>query len=376
VVLSYSELSPASDGSLLMLSERATNFAAIVVVVLLALIGISLYIRNLGDSHTNVDPLPPFIPQPSKESTVRRDRANVLLGTREDISLTTLSDDEWHSLEDKGRVATDANGEGLLNFKGCMSIHLFHDSELTTAPCSKAEYKSGNVICSVAGTSAFNNSCNSRVIIQTDSAEILLNGTWLTVTYLPSRQLSLISVKKGGATVWPVKNVTGWIRAEPIELKEGQYCYSSPGEIPRPINGLPQRQPLSQETLPKIDKELKLTSWLGNIEEKAKQDNVSTPRASVAGDSRGNANVTPATAGGGDAVGHAMGGRRYDLSQRILRALGNREMTKVEIARRLGLTDAVAERWLNRLLKARKIETTKNKPVRYRQPAPAQTRRH
>ena len=371
-----------------MLSERFYNFAAGLVILLLALVaGVVGYLKFGTKPDDGLRPPLPSYLQPN-ESKVRRDLANVWLRARDASATWTnqLTDNDWHKLEDGDHVSTDTGGEGLLNINGCMSIYVYRDSELMAAPCSKSEHASGSVICSIAGTSAFNNSCRNKVTIQTDSAEILLHGTWVTVTYVPRRQLSLVTVEKGGATILPVKRTEGRVLADPIEVGEGQYCFTAPGERPQPIHGLPARPALRQAPLPAVGKELNLTPLSETIKKQAERDNVSPPviTAPTGGeDGAGNEGEKGAegekSKSGEDrsenVVGPSVTGKRPDVRQRMLRLLAKRDMTKAEIERRLGLTDAAAGRWLRVLLKEREIKVVKTKPVRYRRPHVARSRK-
>jgi hypothetical protein len=359
-----------------MFSEKPYNLLAAILTLLL--IGIVIVRLFSNDGGRPGDDLPPPIkfPTPERASQVKRNYANVMTGPHDAGSLVRLSDNNWHALQNKDRVATDSTGEGLLDFQGCMNIYLFHNSELMSAPCSKSEYLSGNVICSMAGTSAFNNKCNSKITIQTDSVEIALNGTWVTVTHLRDKQLTIVSVEEGGATVRPVTKVEGHILAkEPIMLKKGQFCFSTPGEKSDPIKGLPARQPLSLDKMSDASEALNIEQWLGDIKKKAEQDRVSsalTPSAgSVGAGSDSNASEAPSE----PTVARAAVDRRYDTRHRILRFIGDKDMSKAEIKRGLRLSNRLTEKWLNVLLKEHEIEAIQTKPVRYRRRRPAKSRR-
>lgn len=271
---------------------RRLVFALILTVLLATICGCY---GNISNQHTTgeeannrqtsnqVSPSPYVakIDEP-RDSTpqVRRYTANVFMAENDSDSFLKLTDDQWHLLPNKARITTDQSGEGVLRIEGCMLIHVFQSSDLKTAPCSKSQYESGNVICNIAGASTFNNWCGGRVIIETSSARISLEGTWVAVTYLPSDQSTVSIVLKGKTKIWPVKLIKTQALGEPVEVSEGQFWFSSPGERPASINGVAARHAQSLDKLPKVVDSLKLSPRLKSIQEAAERDKVPFRRGS------------------------------------------------------------------------------------------------
>ena len=179
--------------------------------------------------------------------------------------------------------------------------------------------------CAIEGTSVYNNSCGSQVIIQTPSAELVLEGTWLAVTYLPGRQLTtgaqwgsqkdkigllatvhssaglpgpwagsvqnlnvppspfwksqvtLIMVFEGRAKVWPVQNSNTRMLGEAVGVEEGHFWFTTPGVKADPIAGLAAREPHPFDRLWPLLEGLNLWPWTYRIGVRAEADRVPMP---------------------------------------------------------------------------------------------------
>lgn len=208
-------------------------------------------------------------------SKVRRHLARVAVVTAGAPS--ELVDDAWHEIAEETRVTTDAQGEGVLKLSGCLDIYLFQASGLVKAPCSRSALRSGNILCALRGTSAIYNSCAEKVVIETASAEIDLQGTWLSVTYLPERQASVIALFDGRAQVRPVLNSAERTLGEPSAVAAGQFWFSAPDGMSQPVTGLAARQSHPLERFPAVIQELKLEPWIDRIRQRAQADKISFP---------------------------------------------------------------------------------------------------
>lgn len=211
------------------------------------------------------------------DARVRRELAVVRAGPADANPLPRLDDDLERDLPEGGLVTTDANGEASLIIGGCERIFIFQNSGLIKAACPKSELTGGNVTCSIEGTSLFNNDCASQVVIQTPSADVAVEGTWLSVTYLSRRQLSLVMVYKGQVEVWPVHDAEQRRLGEGRTIHEGFFWYSAPDAVLRPIQGLPPRQPIPFEEMPPVIEELNLRSWMERIRARAEQEGIPFP---------------------------------------------------------------------------------------------------
>lgn len=195
-------------------------------------------------------------------------------------SFARLPDGRWYQLLAGSLIATDDLGEAWLQLRTCKTlVYVFHNSGLVTSACSKAEQASGNVTCSTQGTAAFRDECASRVVIQTLGAEVTLEGTWLTVTYLPDRRLTVVLVFDGEAAVQPVRNVDEREDAprdlgDPVTVGARHFWFSTPGESADPIGGLAARESHPFDRLPVVMQELGLERWMEKILERARMDNV------------------------------------------------------------------------------------------------------
>jgi hypothetical protein len=228
-------------------------------------------------------------------SMVKRETPEVWAGNAE--PLPKLPNSSWSGLDPGGQVTTDHMGEAKLDIDGCMYIYVFLDSaQLVRRGCRKDAAISGSTSCSVQGTSTYNNSCASEVIIQTLSVEIQLQGTWLAVTYLPGLELSLVQVFEGQARVLPVTEVEQRKLVEEDEaivLGPGNFAYTVPdarlAEIGQ-IAGLEARQRHSLERLgsfqdadsfvsqlQRLADEPNLAAWMRRTAERAEMDGIPLP---------------------------------------------------------------------------------------------------
>jgi uncharacterized repeat protein (TIGR01451 family) len=191
--------------------------------------------------------------------------------------LTRLEDNEWRNLRTGGWITTDRDGEGWVMFSDCMKIYVFQDSRLVKAACPKSAYEGGNVACSEEGTAGYNDQCAAQVIIQTPGSQIVLEGTWLSVTYLPERQVTLTLVFEGQAKAQPVLDADTYSLGPAIDVPAAHFWFSTPGTAADPIAGLAAREPHPFEELLPLVEELDLWRWIGRITARADMDNIPYP---------------------------------------------------------------------------------------------------
>jgi len=225
------------------------------------------------------------------DSRVRRLRPSVWAGSSSGGAMPPqLTDGAWHNLGSGDRVTTDGSGEACLDFEGCMLIYLFRDgSNLVKSGCSRSSRSGGNVTCAIEGTGVYNNSCATQVVVETDSATITLNGTWLVVTYLPRWQLTLVLVSEGQADVQPVRDVGTRTMASSIQVAGQHFVFTAPDSMLNAIEGtagLNARQAYSYDEfaafiqgLQERTGESRLESWMASAQERARLDGVSFPSA-------------------------------------------------------------------------------------------------
>jgi hypothetical protein len=216
-----------------------------------------------------------------QSAQVRCELAEVWAGASGASPLPQLGDcglaNNWHNLSADDWVTTDEDGEAWVDIDDCEIIYVFQSSGLIRAACPKSDYTGGNVTCSVEGTSAYNNACASEVIIQTPSSELVLEGTWLSVTYLEDRQLTLVIVLQGQVQVRPVLDGESFKLGEPVEVSAGQLLYTAPDAVLERIGDLPPREPLPLEQLKPLAEALALQPWLERVWERAKTDGHAFP---------------------------------------------------------------------------------------------------
>ena len=204
---------------------------------------------------------------------VRREFENVWAGA-DPSNLPRLTDSDWHAFQAGSWVTTDENGEGWLDIDDCLLIYVFQTSQLVKSACPKSDLTSGNVTCSLEGTSAFNNSCGSQVVIQTPSASFNLTGTWVSVTYLPQSEVTIILVPEGNILAQPVTEASTFALESPTTVRAGQFWYTMPDDRLTAIDGLQPRTPHDLSELPAVLDNFQLRPWIYRIQERARRDRV------------------------------------------------------------------------------------------------------
>ncbi len=231
-------------------------------VVLLGLTGLLL-------GCDNQDPAP--IAELAAPATVTALRSMVWAG--ESNPLPQLALNASLNLNPGGLVTTDVNGEAHLAIAGCQDIYLFRSSQLQTASCRRSEAISGSSSCAIAGTSVFNNQCSGEIVIQTPSAEIVLQGTWLSVTYLEEQALTLVIVLESTATVTAVLNQADGSTGSAVPVGTPQFYYTMPDPV-REVAAIPAREARPLDELPALVAALGIEAWLEDVGRRARTDGV------------------------------------------------------------------------------------------------------
>lgn len=235
--------------------------------------------NNRPNNQTNSEQASPRAPT-EPGSKVSRRNSNVALGNAGQPDPQLLTDNDWHDLRSGDRISTDGTGEAEVNIVNCMRVYVFKASRLVRAACPRSAYESGSVTCAAAGTSLFNNSCGSRVVIQTDTAEISLDGTYLSVTYLSAEQSTLVWVLKGQVEVRPVVAFEARTLGEPVVVTEGNFMLTTPEGRLSDNLGIRSGTPTPVDQIQRLATAFKLQPWLERIVEQAKADNIPVPSLS------------------------------------------------------------------------------------------------
>ncbi len=221
------------------------------------------------------------------DAQVRREASRVFAGSSSASVLPELADSQFHTLEDGDRVTTDSVGEALLQIRDCLRIFLFQQSGLVKAACPKSDFAAGNALCSLAGTSVFNNQCAGQVVIQTNTAEINLNGTWLSVTYLPERELSLVMVLEGEAECRAVVDPDSRRMGSASTVPSDSFWFTTPGAGADTVAGFSARQVYPLEAVGPMLDTLDLWPWWERMEQRAGADEIPFPELGEPGSSGG-----------------------------------------------------------------------------------------
>jgi len=196
---------------------------------------------------------------------------------------TELSKDSLYELQDGDRIRTNDSGEGWLYISNCQTVYLFQQSGLIKSAASKEDRQSANNTVFQEGSAVWKDSkCASQVVIQTDGAEIRLTGTWVSVTYLPAQQLTLVMVFEGEAELQAVLDPNLRTLDQAVKVPSGYFLFSTRGNRSKSIAGLAAQKPHSFQRLPGLLAELNLWKWIPRIRDRARMDNIPFPEFLVA----------------------------------------------------------------------------------------------
>lgn len=201
----------------------------------------------------------------------------VWAGSESAGTIPKLEDDAEQPLPAGSLVRTDAMCEAMLNIDGCHHIYLFFDSEMIKAACPKSSYNAGDITCAVSGSSVHNNSCGSEVRLQTTSAEIVLEGTWVWLAVIPELELALLVVGECQAEVWPVTEPEGRVLGQPVEVPAQHFLFTAPDAVSLEIATLPPRVSHPLTELPPVVHHLQLGAYVGPVRQQAARDGVPFP---------------------------------------------------------------------------------------------------
>lgn len=172
-----------------------------------------------------------------------------------------LLSNRTYPLKTGDRIKTSDSGTAQVNIANCMTIYVFASSGLTMSACPG--FAKGSAVCSNSGTSLFNNRCSSRIRkVETDTAEIRLEGTYFRVAYWPEKKRTIIDVHEGPVQVRQLLDAKERKFGDPVKITEGCWCAPSdqcfvagvPSDGPQPCTKL------TPENAAYLDKTTKQTS--------------------------------------------------------------------------------------------------------------------
>jgi hypothetical protein len=186
-------------------------------------------------------------------------------------------------MRDGDSISTDEFGEASLIFGECAKVFIYQNSGLMKRACPRADIQGANLAgCVRQGTASFNE-CASKVRIQSDSAQITLDGTWVSVTYLEQWQLTVLLVFEGKANANAVTDFESWkLDEESTHVPTKYFWFSVPNDKLKEFKalnvGLVPRRAYPFERLPELlgNENLKMPS-LRPVEERAVAAGVVTP---------------------------------------------------------------------------------------------------
>ena len=211
------------------------------------------------------DGTPPDEPPPPSDR-VRR-RATAVNAGSPGSNPPLLTDNAWKNLNTNDSVRTDQFGEAELDLDGCDgSLYVFDNSTLSVWTCTKQAEEDKEYWCVEEGSAGFNIDCTARfIVVDTPSAQVTIQATAFTVTYLPDSQLTLVTVLRGVVDVAPVLDMDTLELGAPVPVEEGFFLYTMPGEVSPVVGEVPAREPRPLNELPLIIYEIGIRGWIDDI---------------------------------------------------------------------------------------------------------------
>ncbi len=198
-------------------------------------------------------------------------------------SLTQLTDSSFHPFPTGHLVTTDGTGEALLQGSlggNICQIYVFEITSLQTKACPKSQFTGSNLVtCDKEGDAVYQK-CKGHLRM-TPSAEVEATGTWMSLTYLPELQLTLVIVSEGNVVVWPVLDIESGELGDAIGVAAQKFLFTAPDDMPQEIAGLPARTPLPLERLPAFIDRLGLWPRIERLQKRAGADRVPFPIDSI-----------------------------------------------------------------------------------------------
>jgi hypothetical protein len=154
-------------------------------------------------------------------------------------------------------IETDATGQAMLTGdvggKTCV-IYLYLLSTLRAKSCSREAAQAGSAASCLDEGSATYRACTGP-IANTSSAQVVIKGSWVSLTYLPASKLTLVAVLEGEAEVTPIRDLASGEPGAPIVAPAGTFVYTAPdaslAAIGR-LGGVPPRRAVPLEQLPSV----------------------------------------------------------------------------------------------------------------------------
>lgn len=233
-------------------------FVLLVAGVLMATLWLAV---GAGCEGTRTTTLPP----PDRDE-VRRLATAVWAGSPGN-SPPLLGDGNWKDLYAGDSVRTDQFGEAELRLVGCDgSVWVFDNSSLSVWKCTKQAEAEKEGWCIEEGSAGFNTMCAARFdIVDTPSAQVNIRATAFSVSFVPDRRLTLVTVLRGVVEVAPVINTDTLEIGEPEPVRAGYFLYTMPGERSPEISAVEARTPQPLYKLPLIVDELGIRDWMDDI---------------------------------------------------------------------------------------------------------------
>jgi len=137
-----------------------------------------------------------------------------------------LVSDRTYPLKTGDRIKTNDSGTAQVNIADCMTVYVFASSGLTMSTCPG--FARGSAVCSSSGTSLFNNRCLSHIRrVETDTAEIRLEGTYFRVAYWPEKKRTIIDVHEGPVRVRQLLDARRRKFDKAVQIDAGCWCAPS-----------------------------------------------------------------------------------------------------------------------------------------------------
>jgi hypothetical protein len=248
--------------------DRKRSGARRFLLAVSAILSISLLTVGCECDNAKTPPAPKF--------TVSSEIDQVRSGPSS-ASLTLLAVGSSTGLPGGYHVTTDAAGQALItgqsNGSTC-TIYVFHDGKLKKSSCD--EQTVGNNSC-VEQTSAVYKHCKNH-LIETSSGTFQVKSSWVSITYLPNLQLSLVIVLEGELSARPVLDIETRKLGNESTVRGGRFWYTAPDEnleeIAQYLQPVPPRATLPLQRIGPLFERLDISPWMEKVRGLAAVDGV------------------------------------------------------------------------------------------------------
>jgi hypothetical protein len=185
-----------------------------------------------------------------------------------------LDHDNRQALSSGDGVTTDGTGEAEIHLGGCSAtLYVFMDGDVTLQACRKTDPAD---VCNTNASVLVEATCAPEYSFDVDtrSCKVIVKSTAFSLTYLRSREISLVIALDDTVWVRPVVDRAEQTLGEQIPVKQGYFLHTIAGPQSPDIGGVRAREPVPISVLPRVVEELqqmdpRIVPWMFELTRRA-----------------------------------------------------------------------------------------------------------